>query len=241
MNKGLGQKIVIKFTDALKGDVSGACYGIGWERKEFTKAENTTKRTNGWKFSVKENILVTGLMIFSDANELVTMHLWKVSDKSMLTKQSFYSGVNEWTTYDLTLPIRLTVGEEYIVTTNNPINGGYMCSDTLEEQNRQDFSSDITIIDAYRVDSQDTFPTVRLTGPYTCSVGFKYQKSGNERSFTVTGNEYQYINGPLLAKEYKVDKVERYPTPKLWECDFVTGTLENTKRGDLGLQLEEGE
>lgn len=44
-----------------------------------------------------------------------------------------------------------------------------------------------------------------------------YQQSGNERAFTVTGKEHQWVdgpnnNGPLLDKEYQIITVKNHPT-----------------------------
>jgi len=44
-----------------------------------------------------------------------------------------------------------------------------------------------------------------------------FRSIGQEGAFTVTGKEYPYVNGPLIDKEYKVDKVERYGVPILWK------------------------
>lgn len=46
--------------------------------------------------------------------------------------------------------------------------------------------------------------------------------SDNINAFTITGKEYQWVdgpdnNGPLLDKEYQIDKVERYPIQRIWE------------------------
>ncbi len=35
---------------------------------------------------------------------------------------------------------------------------------------------------------------------------------GNESAFTVTGEEYQYVKGPMIQREYKVKSVENHPT-----------------------------
>lgn len=48
---------------------------------------------------------------------------------------------------------------------------------------------------------------------------------GNERAFTVTGKEYQYVNGPLIDKEYRVDKVEKKGINDLLRTD-VNGVAE---------------
>lgn len=70
-------------------------------------------------------------------------------------------------------------------------------------------------------------------------IGIKFTEdlvgdvSGSEDAFTITGKEYKYVNGPLVNKEYQVDKVERYPVPKKWVGDFSVGTL-------LGTDIFEG-
>lgn len=51
---------------------------------------------------------------------------------------------------------------------------------------------------------------------------------GNKDAFAITGKEYKYVNGPLVNKEYQVDKVERYPVPKEWVGDFSVGTFIDT-------------
>lgn len=45
--------------------------------------------------------------------------------------------------------------------------------------------------------------------------------SGNVNAFTVAGQEYQWVdgpdnNGPLLDKEYQIDKIERYGVVPIW-------------------------
>lgn len=64
--------------------------------------------------------------------------------------------------------------------------------------------------------------------------------AGNETHFTVTGKEYEYVgdvNGELIDTEYEVDKVERYPTPKIWQDDFSGGVMTNTELTANGLVL----
>lgn len=54
--------------------------------------------------------------------------------------------------------------------------------------------------------------------------------SGNESAFTITGQEYQYVNGPLIDGNYLVDKVERYPIQRVWE---LGDTLELDNVGEV--------
>jgi len=41
--------------------------------------------------------------------------------------------------------------------------------------------------------------------------------SGNESAMTITGQEFQHVDGPLLDKEYLIEEMARYGLRKLWE------------------------
>ena len=62
-------------------------------------------------------------------------------------------------------------------------------------------------------------------------IGIKFTQdivgdiSGNELAFKVTGQEYKYINGPLIDGDYQIASVERYPILPVWEVDFTQGAL----------------
>lgn len=53
-------------------------------------------------------------------------------------------------------------------------------------------------------------------------IGIKFTEdlvgdvSGNEPAFAITGQEYKYVGGPLIDKQYVVGKIERYPVQRLW-------------------------
>lgn len=74
-------------------------------------------------------------------------------------------------------------------------------------------------------------------------IGIKFTEdlvgdvSGNESAFKVTGQEYKYVGGPLIDKQYVVDKVERYPIQKIWEVGFRDGTMTNVQLTENGLTL----
>lgn len=58
-------------------------------------------------------------------------------------------------------------------------------------------------------------------------IGIKFTEdlvgdvTGSKDAFTVTGKEYQYVNGPLVDKEYQVERVERYPIQRVWELGEI--------------------
>jgi hypothetical protein len=238
MSKVLGQRIGIKFTEDLVGKVSqDSMTGLAWERDTFLKTDNTTPRTNGWMFSPQIDMNLTAFMIYSDTAGEVTMHLWQVEEKQKLVDQSFTSGKDSWATSQLVQPIKLYKGMEYIITSNTPINGGYMYSDTAAIVDQADFSSHINMLGAYRIDSRNSFPTSLLDGSYTNSVGFIYEIK--REPFTIAGKERRHVGGELIDGDYEVKAVERYPIVKVWEDGFEDGEF-NGVDAYLGvLSLEE--
>lgn len=54
-----------------------------------------------------------------------------------------------------------------------------------------------------------------------------YKEYQNEAAFTVTGQEYKYVNGPLIDKTYAVDAIERCTRTTIFKDDFTGGINEN--------------
>ena len=61
--------------------------------------------------------------------------------------------------------------------------------------------------------------------------------SGNESAFVITGEEYKYVNGVLIDKEYQIEKIERYPVPVLYEDDFSGGIADGVETGSNVVKL----
>lgn len=64
---------------------------------------------------------------------------------------------------------------------------------------------------------------------------------GNESAFDITGQEYKYVNGPLIDGNYLVDKVERYPIARIYQDDFTNGIKDNTDIIAGGVILSTGD
>ena len=62
------------------------------------------------------------------------------------------------------------------------------------------------------------------------------EASGNEAAFSVTGSEYQYVGGPLIDKTYKIDNVSAYNTME-HSVDFSKGLLNKLSLYDTSLSL----
>ncbi len=68
-------------------------------------------------------------------------------------------------------------------------------------------------------------------------IGIKFTEDligevGNKEAFTITGKEYQYVNGPLIDGDYLVDKVERCPIQREWE---LGGELQLDGPGEMAI------
>ena len=74
-------------------------------------------------------------------------------------------------------------------------------------------------------------------------IGIKFTEdlvgdvSGNESAFAITGQEYEYVNGVLVDREYQVEKVERYGVPALWSIAQENPTLTDVIK-DNGYYLD---
>lgn len=60
--------------------------------------------------------------------------------------------------------------------------------------------------------------------------------TGNVAAFSVTGKEYQYINGPIINKSYTVESVERAPASLFYQEAF-NGVSDGVEIGTGGLNL----
>jgi hypothetical protein len=68
-------------------------------------------------------------------------------------------------------------------------------------------------------------------------IDFAVTGVGNEIAFTVTGQEYQYVNGSLVDKEYQVDTVEKKGVNNSLETD-VNGVVEFIIDTNIDSELE---
>lgn len=220
MSKGKGQRIAIKFNKPITGDVSGSktlVTGCGLDTDNLKKSENAALRTNGWRFTALSDMMITHFRVFTDGAQNVTMHIWNNTSASIVVQASFVTGTGMgWSEYKLPLPVFLLKNENYTVTANYPINGGYYYYDAYNN-GVEVFTDAIKFLGGYRVDSHNTYPTSMLTpepGVYDAAVDFRFSSyigTGNEAAFNVTGMQKSpiHVGNPVL-KEYKVDRIERY-------------------------------
>lgn len=218
MSKELGQKIAIKFTQPLVGNLSGGrshrvIYEPCMDTENIVGSSNLTVRTTGWRFTALTTFEITHFRIYANAATAVKMHLWDNTTKTIIISDTFLTNAAlGWTEHELPYSVKIESSKEYTITANTPINEGYFYYDAYNNGVGV-FSEYISFLGGYRIDAADTFPTTQLTpspGIYNMAVDFRirfdeYSGVGNEAAFSITGQEYDYVpNGNLVNVTYPV-------------------------------------
>lgn len=218
MSKGLGQKIAIKFTEDLVGDVSGK--GIttpySFYRWYITSTWSSSGRlylyeleffSNGTKVNTNKIISMAGSSRYSSSYDVD-----KLFDGSVPGREWDANGsLPHWVSIELDEAIIIDSFRWHTGTSGNK----------PKEFILQGSNDGINWVDIY----MDESPNLNNWIDFVVNVG-------NEIAFTVTGKEYQYVNGPLIDKEYQVEKVERYPVQRLWE---LGGQLQLDGPGEMSI------
>lgn len=224
MSKGLGQKIVIKFTENLTGDVTGFVPTPVAPGDYFRPLGTATASSQYSSYSP------------SNAFDGSTSNYWHTRTDG-----------DQWVQIELAEPtwvygFRWYAGSSYRPNGFNfqGSNDGEIWEDILANN-----SPNATGWHEFPTDSPKQYKYYRwtITSRYS-SYLYVYEiellgVAGNEVAFTITGKEYQYVNGPLIDKEYQVDKVERYGVVPIWKDEFNNGVFANiSHNAGIGLQLE---
>ena len=191
MSNGLGRKIGIKFTEDIVGDISEK------NMDAFISPKGT----------------------FSASNTVVGYPVTNAFDGNINTFwYNYWSGNAQWIQVRLESPTLITGFRWRNV-------AGYRPKD-FKLQGSTDGATWVDIHTATNpnIDGFQEFVFGAVTYEYYRWTFLSYHNSyvqlselelrvkvGNENAFTVTGEEYQYVNGPLIPKEYKAISVERHP------------------------------
>lgn len=217
MSKGLGQKIVIKFTEDLVGDVSGkdTATPYSFYRWYITSTWSSSGRLYLYELEFFSN----GVKV--DTNKIISM-AGSSRYSSNYDVDRLFDGSVPGTEWDANGPLPHWVSielDEAIVIDGFRWHTG-TSGNKPKEFILQGSNDGINWVDIHR----DESPNLNNW------IDFNVVSKGNEIAFTVTGKEYQYVNGPLVDKEYQVESVERYPIQKVWKLDEV---LELDNIGDI--------
>lgn len=198
MSKGLGQKIAIQFSEKLTGDVVGLnppnLASLG-----YTTPEGIITQSNAYSSSY----------YFSKCFDKDITSLWYTR----------LSGT-QWGQIQLVEPIFISGFRWYVGDSYRP--NGF----TLEASN--DGINWETLFTGNSANSTGwktfTFPVTSIAySYYRWSITSRYSSYlflfeiellaviGNRKAFNVSGQEYMYVNGPLISKTYEITNLERHP------------------------------
>lgn len=217
MSKGIGQKIVIKFTEDLIRDVTG------WVPTPLAPGDYF--RPIG---------VATGSSQYSsyapsNAFDGSTSSYWYTRTTG-----------DQWVQIKLAEPTWIYGFRWYVGSSYRP--NGFNFQGSNDGETWEDIltgnSPNATGWHEFPTDSLKQYKYYRwtVTSRYS-SYLYVYEIElleavGNEGAFTITGKEYQYVNGPLVDKEYRVEKVERYPIQRVWE---LGGQLQLDVPGEMSI------
>lgn len=197
MSKCLGAKIAIKFTEILTGDVSGLTpkpVGIG---TEFYLPTGTATANDYYSSYVPSYAFDGSISTFWRAS---TYPCWLQIE---LAQEAFISGFR-WNTQTTSYRPR-----------------AFTVQGSTDSQSWEDIFSGESPNENYW--KAFSWVSQKAYKYYRWNISTKWSSyvyiydiellmpAGNEIAFTITGQEYQYINGPLVQKTYKVVSAERHP------------------------------
>jgi hypothetical protein len=200
-----GARLGIKFTQPLVGDVSGLTPtpvgGTDYSKVNIKMAVITTSSQYSDSYSGK-NTVDDNTSTYWHGTAAISWIMYKFIKPFALKKLRIYmasyyvktftiSGSNNGVEYaqigDVLTGASSSTGQWYEYVLDNEIEYSYYRINTLTA-----YSSRVYL---YEVEM------------------YKYGPIGNEKYFTVTGNEYNFVpNGSLSQKEYQVESVSSHPT-----------------------------
>lgn len=195
MSKGLGQKIVIQFSEKLIGDVTGYV-PEPLARGDYFRPIGTATASSQYSSYAPS----------------------RAFDGSTSADWYTRTAGNQWVQIELAEPTWI-YGFRWYVSTYRP--NGFDFQGSNDGENWEDIltgnSPNATGWHEFPIDSPKQYKYYRWTVTSRHSSYLDIYEIellgalGNEGAFTITGEEYQYVNGPLILKEYKAMSVEKHP------------------------------
>lgn len=196
MSKGLGQKIAIKFTEVLSGDVTGLL-PIPVNHGDYFRPTGVATGSSQYSSFAP-----------SRAFDGSTSSYWQTRTTG-----------DQWLQIELEEPTWVYGFRWYIGSSHRPNSFNFQGSNDGEnwEGILSDNSPNATGWHEFHADSPKQYKYYRwtVTSRYSSHL-YIYEMellgvAGNEGALTITGEEYQYVNGLLIPKEYKAISVEKHP------------------------------
>lgn len=194
MSKGLGQKIAIQFTEKLVGDVSG-------KNPPFMRGENFFRATGTATASSQYSSYSPDRAFDGDTSSYWYTRSSGIQWIQIQFSEKIYASGFRWYVASYPPYSFNTYGSDdgeawsLLVSANSPSSPGWYTFD-FPVGSYLYYRWEITSRHSSYLRIQD----IELR-----------EAAGNEAAFTVTGQEYKYINGPIIEKTYQVVSVERHP------------------------------
>lgn len=212
MSKGLGQKIGIKFTEDLVGDVSGN--GTATPYSFYRWYITSTWSSSGRLYLYELEFFSSGIKV--NTNKIISMAGSSRYSSSYDVDRLFDGSVpgREWDANG-SLPhwVSIELDEAVVIDSFRWHTG--TSGNKPKEFILQGSNDGINWVDIHTDESPNLNNWIDFVVPGV----------GNKTTFTVTGKEYQYVNGPLIDRNYLVDKVEKKGINDLLRTD-VNGVAE---------------
>lgn len=195
MNKSAGQKIVLKFTEDLVGDIALPSYpSYKFYRWYITSSWSSYLYLYEIEMFYEGVQIQNSSIINIEASDHYSSYVAdRVFDGSISSYWYTRGSYPQWIQIELDTPKAIDEFRWYTRTTS------YKPKDFIF----QGSNDGVVWNDLYEGTSPQT----------NYWIDFSFEPSvGEQRAFSVTGEEFKYVKGPLIDKEYKVEKVERHPS-----------------------------
>lgn len=199
MSKSRGEKIAIKFTEELIGNISGTTFAIPY--KYYRWLINSTWVSSGRLYLYELEFFSSGIKV--NTNKIISMAGSSRYSSSYDVNRLFDGSVpgTEWDANG-SLPhwVEIELIEELAIDKFRWHTG--TSSNKPKEIILQGSKDGVNWINIY----EDESPNINNW------IDFNVVSKGNEIAFTVKGKERKHINGVLIDGDYEVYKVEPHPT-----------------------------
>ena len=229
MSKGLGQKIVLKFTEALTDPGYVPSYNNIALGKPVTSDQTLTQQVAG--FDITDNDTNTANYVNGGIGPTyVQVDLGEATMISGVTVWHYYSDGRIYNGTKVEVSID---GETWITVFDSAVSGTYAESSSGKSHIFQ------PILARYVRDWLNG--SNKNTGNHWVEIKiFDSVRAYPKESFTITGQERKHVRGPLIAGDYKIKTATLYPIPIVWQEDFINATFSGIEVSGNGLKLEAG-
>jgi hypothetical protein len=200
MSKGLGQKITVKFTEELSppGLIPNFENNIALGKPYTT---NGTLDNRGYS-ATDGNTATENYIESSGTNIYIEVDLGEVIPVSAIKVWHYYSDSR---IYNATKTEVSEDGINWVIVFDSSVEGTYQETSSGKTHTLTEITNARYVRDWLSGSNKNAGNHWVEIMAYGAVLGYESE------SWKVTGEEYQYVNGPLIPKEYKAISVEKHP------------------------------